>query len=53
VPPNRPDSPEDGQPLRVGADELALDAPQGDPPFSSTRRRCSRLMALTRRCLMA
>jgi hypothetical protein len=53
VPPDGSNSPQDGRPLRVGAEELALDAPEVDPPFSSTWRRYSRLMAPTRRCLTA
>jgi hypothetical protein len=53
MPPNGTQPPQDGWPLRVSAAELALDAPRGDPPFSSTRPRCSRLMARTMRCLTA
>ena len=49
VPPDRPQPPQDRGPLRVGAMEFPLDAAKVDPPFWSTRRRCSRLMALTRR----
>src|SRR5262249_57160272 len=49
VPPDRPQPPQDRGPLRVGATEFPLDAAKVDPPFWSTRRRCSRLMALTRR----
>jgi hypothetical protein len=52
-PPNSPEAPQDRGPLRVGAAQLPLDPPEVDPPFSRSRRRCSRLMALTRRCLSA
>jgi len=49
VPPLEAEAPPDGWPLRVVADPLAPDAPQLEPPLLSTRRRCSRLMAGTRR----
>ena len=41
---------QDHPPIGIGAEELALDATKGVPPFLSTRRRCSRLIALTIRC---
>jgi hypothetical protein len=40
---------EDRGPLRVIAQQFAADAPQVEAPFFSRRRRCSRLMAGTRR----
>jgi hypothetical protein len=43
---------QDQTPIGVGIEELALNATKGVPPFFSTRRRCSRLIALTIRCRM-
>src|ERR671925_931859 len=50
--PDPADSRQDRAAARGVADELALDAPKAHPPFRSTRRKCSRLMALTTRRLM-
>ncbi len=44
-----PQAAEDGGPLGVVAQQFAADAPQAEPPFLSTRRKCSRLIAGTRR----
>src|SRR5262249_53512254 len=50
VVPPRPQSVQDHAPIGIGAEELALDAAQCVPPFFSTRRRCSRLIAGMIRC---
>src|SRR5512135_379528 len=47
VVPPRPQPVQNHTPIGIGAEELALDAAQGVPPFFSTRRRCSRLIAGT------
>src|SRR5512135_3106354 len=52
VVPPRPQSVQDQTPIGIGAEELALDAAQCVPPFFSTRRRCSRLIAGTMRSRM-
>jgi hypothetical protein len=49
VPPQPLEPAQDRSPLRVGAQEFATHATQAEPPFFSTLRRCSRLMAFTRR----
>lgn len=49
VPPPPLEAAQDRPPLRVGAQEFAAYAAQPEPPFLSTLRRCSRLMAFTRR----
>lgn len=48
VPPSRANPGQNRGPLRVIAAELALEAPEADAPFLSRRRRCSRLMLLSR-----
>jgi hypothetical protein len=45
VPPPGPDPGQDGAAARVGAGQFALHAAEGEPPFCSRRRRCSRLIA--------
>jgi len=52
VAPPRPQAVQDHPPIGIGVEELAFDAPERVPPFFSTRRRCSRLIALTIRCRM-
>jgi hypothetical protein len=47
VSPPRAQAVQDHPPIGIVAEELAPDAPQGVPPFLSTRRRCSRLIAST------
>jgi hypothetical protein len=49
LPPPRPQTVQDHRPIGVVTEEFALDAAQSVPPFFSTRRRCSRLIAPTTR----
>ena len=47
--PNQADARQDRPPPGIRADQLAFDTPKPQPPFLSTRRRCSRLIAVTTR----
>ncbi len=50
VTPPRPQPVEDHRPVGIGADEFAPNVAETVSLFFSTRRRCSRLIALTTRC---
>lgn len=52
MPPKQADAPQNRPPAGVITYDLAPDAAQAEAPFFSNRRRCSRLMAFSRRCLI-
>lgn len=48
--PQQPNTAQNRATLGISAEQFALDPTTMQPPFLSTRRRCSRLMVLRRRC---
>lgn len=48
--PQQPNTAQNRTTLGISAEQFALDSAKMQPPFLSIRRRCSRLMALRRRC---
>lgn len=48
--PQQPKTAQNGVTLGISAEQFALDPPKKQPPFLSIRRRCSRLIVLTKRC---